>query len=309
MPALALLCIALAWSNNPYEWTNARILAPFLISTVLLAAFGFYEGKLKADGVLNHRLMKHRNFPLSVGIIFAEGATFVACNQYYPFQTGVFTGSDKLISALHLAVPQATALVLTVIAGAYSTRTKKIHYAMVLGTITLCVFNIMMCTVTLSTPAVSFWWYGLFAGAGNGIVAPLIFVAAQISTPPDLIALASGLLIAARSLGATVVLAIATAVLNNQLTHAPAMVAAAVSPLGLPESSLGHFLEALNARDDEMMSQVPGVTGDIVEAGIHALKACYAIGFRNIWIVATAFCVLATVGKHRDVKDVRRSAD
>lgn len=293
---LILFCVALAWTKNPYQWTNVRILAPFLISMMLLAAFGLYEGKFKFDGILDHRLFQHRNFPLAVGIVFSEGATFIAANQYYPYQTGVFTGADQQLAAMHLVVPQASALVMALITGAYSSRVKKIHWPIFFGMSVLCVFNILMCTVTLSTPAVSFWWYGVFAGGGTGIVAPLIFVAAQISTPPELIALASALMIAARSLGGAVVLAITNAILHDQLDHIPTKVAAAVLPLGLPDSSLAPLIGALSAKDYEALAKIPGATQAIVDAGAHALLRCFQTGFRNIWIVATVFAVVATIG-------------
>ena len=49
-PGLAIFCIALAWSQNPYQWKDAHILAPFLIGATMIITFGFYEWRIKKDG-------------------------------------------------------------------------------------------------------------------------------------------------------------------------------------------------------------------------------------------------------------------
>ncbi|EMT68898.1 hypothetical protein FOC4_g10004993 [Fusarium odoratissimum] len=88
-PALVLFCIALSWSQNPYSWDSANILAPFIISIVALIIFIVYEWRFKKDGMLHHELWRHRNFAISLFIIFVEEACFFIKEQESEFDASI----------------------------------------------------------------------------------------------------------------------------------------------------------------------------------------------------------------------------
>lgn len=64
----------------------------------------------------------------------------------------------------------------------------------------------MTSATTGSTTAV--WIYPIFLGVGLGMSLTCLITIAQLSTPPALIAITSGLIISVRSLGASIGLAI-----------------------------------------------------------------------------------------------------
>jgi hypothetical protein len=135
--------------------------------------------------------------------------------------------------------------------------------------------------------------------SGIGFGAPLVIILAgvQLSTPHSLMATATAVAVSSRAIFATVFTAIYSAILNNRL---PGKVAASV-PLvllsaGLPPGSIAAFMQALNAQDPAAFASVPGVTPAIIDAGVSAFKQAFADTIRLIYIVAAAFCALATVG-------------
>lgn len=73
-------------------------------------------------------------------------------------------------------------------------------------------------------------------------------------------------------------------------------IAAAVLPLGLPESSLPDFITALNNQNTAALGKIPGVTGQIIGAGVGGLREAYTLGFRFIWVAGACFTVAAVVG-------------
>lgn len=73
-------------------------------------------------------------------------------------------------------------------------------------------------------------------------------------------------------------------------------IAAAVLPLGLPQTSLPQFIGLLAAQDTAGMAQVEGVTVDIIQAGAGALLKTYSLGFRFVWIAAGSITVAAAIG-------------
>lgn len=297
-PGVVLFEVSLSWSQNPYPWDSAHVLAPLLIGISLLIAFVIYEWKFKTDGMLNHALWTSRNLGLSMGIIFVEGFVFFAGNQYLGYQASIFNGYDPLLSGLHFSVLLAISLFLALLIGAYSSKMKSLRWPITVGFGLVLIFTIMMSTANPNTPPSALWCYPLLAGSGFGFVVPLIMVAGQLTTPWHLISLTSGLLIATRSLGGAVALAVSKPALNSALsTHLGPSVAAAALPLGLPESSLGMLIGALTARDNNLLAHVPGLTDEIRQAAWRAVQESFSIGFRNIWLVNVAAAALAVLGK------------
>lgn len=74
-------------------------------------------------------------------------------------------------------------------------------------------------------------------------------------------------------------------------------IAGAVLPLGLPASSLPAFIGDLAANNQTALTTVPGVTGQIIGAGVGGLFEAYSIGFRFVWVAAGTFMLLAAICK------------
>lgn len=298
IPGLVLFCVGLAWYKNPYQFSNSRVLGTFIVGVLLAFAFVVYEWRFKKDGVLHHDLFKHRNFAIALWCVFVEGLAFFAANSYYVFEVSVFTGDDILISALHFGLISVVANVFSLVSGIWSAKKKVVRMPVLVGFVFFLLFFVVLVTTTPQSPKNVFWGYPVLAGIGIGILLPTIIVAAQLSTPPALISMASGIVIAIRSLGAAVGIAINNAIYNDALAKniAP-KIAAAVLPLGLPQSSLATLISAVVASDPTALQQVPGATSQIIAAAQGALVEAFGVGFRNAWIAAACFTVVAVVGK------------
>jgi hypothetical protein len=75
------------------------------------------------------------------------------------------------------------------------------------------------------------------------------------------------------------------------------MIAEAVLPLGLPQSSLPEFIGDLANNNFTALTAVPGVTPQIIGAGVGGLFDAYALAFRYVWIAAGCFTVAAVICK------------
>jgi hypothetical protein len=264
-----------------------------------MIAFFVYEWKFKKDGILHHGLFKQgRNFPIALTVIFAEGLTFFAANAYYAFEVSIFTGEDLLIAGLHYAVTFGGALIFAFLAGFYSVKRKAVRLPIFVGFALILIFNICMATSDPSAKDSSLWGFAVILGAGIGIILPTIMVAAQLCTPPDLIAETSALVLSTRALGGTIGLAINNALFNSTLAvQIPKKIAAAVIPLGLPPTSIGALIEALTTQNSALLAKIPKITPKIIGAAANALLQAYSLGFRYCWIAAGCFCFVAVVGK------------
>ncbi|KAG7406212.1 Trichothecene efflux pump TRI12 [Fusarium oxysporum f. sp. rapae] len=295
-PALVLFCIALSWSQNPYSWDSANILAPFIISIVALIIFIVYEWRFKKDGMLHHELWRHRNFAISLFVIFVEGIAFFAANSYFVFQISLVYDVSFLSGSVNFAILFIAAGVFSPVFGLWSSKRKTLRPPLVLGAICLLAFFILLATSKIDTPRYAFWIYPILPGIALPSIVPLSMVSAQFATTPELIALTSALMTSIRSLGGSIGLAINNAVLHNALDkELPKKIAEAALPLGLPASSLPALIQGLASQNKQAVAAVPGLTPEIAQAAVVGMKKAYLIAFRNAWIVSASFCALLLI--------------
>ncbi|KAK5444263.1 hypothetical protein LTS15_010378 [Exophiala xenobiotica] len=72
VPGLVLFCVGLSYHKNPYQFSNARVLGPFIVGIGLSVAFFIYEWRFTKHGVLAHGFFKHRNYALALLNAFVE---------------------------------------------------------------------------------------------------------------------------------------------------------------------------------------------------------------------------------------------
>lgn len=300
-PGLTLWCIGLSWAGNPYSWKNVRVLVPLLLGLALALGFILYEVLFKKDGMLHHALFRNRNFSLALAAICAEGFIFFSCNNYFPFEVGVFQHSNTLDVGLHWVVSFGVSIVVAIAMSIYAARLKILRVPLVLGFLHFLVFIILMITTNHRTSGSALWGYPAILGAGFGMVLPNILSASQLSTPPEHIALATGLMVASRGVGGVIAVPVDNAIFQGAMSKLGSRIAAATIPLGLPTSSLGSLIEALVAGDTEALKSIEGATQEILVAGQSALFGVYELGFRNVWICAACVTAVTLLSKFAEV--------
>ncbi|WAO91432.1 MFS domain-containing protein [Fusarium falciforme] len=286
-PGLTLFSIALSWSKNPYPWSDAHIIAPFVLGMVLIIGFILYEWLVKKDGIFNHAVFTHRNIVISLLAVWIDGVSFYTANTYFAQQFGMFTGNDMLISGIAFGMFFIVGGLATIIFGWASTKYRIVRMPGILCLALIVLFNVLMATTTPSTPEANYWGYAVFAGLGLGGTIPTFMVAAQLTTPPELISLVSGLVSVARPIGGVVGLAINNAIFHDSLsTELRKKISAAVIPLGFSASYMDALISAVTGGDDGALSEISGVTPDIIAAAQGGQMKAYGIAFRNCWIAA-----------------------
>lgn len=188
-------------------------------------------------------------------------------------------------------------VVATTLVGLYCAWTKTIRPALTMGFVAFAVFSATMASLDPSTrwSAVGF---APFFGIGLGTALNTLVTVAQLSTPPELISITSGLMIGTRSVGGTIALAIYAAIFSDTLDdQIPKKVRAETVPLGFDPQYLGELLGGLTSENSTLLASIPGVTPTILEAAEYGVKKAYTLAFRYCWITAASFAAAAVVGK------------
>ncbi|KAH6652979.1 major facilitator superfamily domain-containing protein [Truncatella angustata] len=294
---LVLFSVGLSYSQNPYQWNDPHVSATFAVGLVLFLCLIGYETYIKKDGMFHHGLFTgNRNFAISVLTVSCEGIAYFAANNYLIFQIGTLYESDALIVATRYCIMLISASLGALAAGWYCAAYKRVRWIAVAAFVIFLIFFICMATSnTGSSNAV--WFYPVLLGVGLGMTLTTLVTAAQLSTPPELIAEASGLMLSARSLGGTIAIAIYNALFNNEIAHMGENIASAAISDGLSSEYVEDFVTVLSAqsKNQTALLAIPGVTPQIVEAGTQALLDTYVQAFRHVYIAAACFVAVAAI--------------
>ncbi|KEF56703.1 uncharacterized protein A1O9_06892 [Exophiala aquamarina CBS 119918] len=160
-PSLALFCIALAWAENPWPWSNYWVHTPLIICFVAMGLFMLYEWKGRKDGIFHHGIVRNRNFALSAIGIWVEGFTFFTINVYLGYEFRLFTGADTLVSNIPTVITFVGCLSFSLLFGAYSSKMKSLRAPIFMAFVLLLIFNILMIAVTARTSRSAIMGYSL----------------------------------------------------------------------------------------------------------------------------------------------------
>ncbi|KIW36916.1 uncharacterized protein PV06_10820 [Exophiala oligosperma] len=267
--------LALCWSSNPYSWKNAHVLAPLIIGLCSMVILTLYAVFYRKDGIFHHGLFKRRNFWVSELCFLGEGVAFIAANMYLGQQLELMYGASSWEVALVFGVAWWTWAASAPLCGWFIVKTQRAKVVIVVALASFTLYFALMAATNLSTRA-NIWGYNVFL------------------VSPELIAPATGLIVATRTFGACMGINIFSAILNSAVSRklVPS-VSRAAEAAGLPASSLEPFISALNGNHPDALASVPGVTDQVIQAATTASRKVYNLGFRNGYAAAAAFTTFA----------------
>ncbi|KAL1847651.1 hypothetical protein Daus18300_013884 [Diaporthe australafricana] len=227
----------------------------------------------------------HVSAPFAIGLALA----IALCVYEYKFKT-----DDTLIVGLNFGIVFLTYIPASLAVGLYCTKTKKVRWITVCAFLIFVIFFACMSTTNVHTRN-EVWGFPVLMGTGLSMTLIALVAAGQLSVPPDLIAVASGIMISMRSLGGTIGIAIYNAVFISETNHIPDNVASAALKAGLPSDSLGEFVANIVAQNQTALAAVAGATPAIISAGADAALDTYAAAFRLVWLSAIPFLCIAAI--------------
>lgn len=301
VPGLVLFGFALTSSTGIYPWSSSKIIGPLVVGPVLLIAFVLYEWLMKKDGMLHHAVFTcGRNFPLVFGLFFVEGLLFFATNSFFSYEVAAVYGKGLFTAGAYYAFGFAVLILTTQITGVYCSKTKTIRGPLVVAYLSFGIFCSLVAAARTSYSSEHFLGYVIFFGIGIGISLNALTATAQLSTPKELISIATGLVIGVRSVGGLVGLSIFSAIFSStQSDQISAKVGAVVSeyPNFDPENT-GILLASLFSGNLTLVKDIepPVPTSLIANAG-EAIREANLLSFRNVWIAAATLCAVAAIGK------------
>ena len=293
---LVLSCVGLSWAENPYTWSDPHVLGTFIIGIIFCALLVTYEWKFTRTGMFHHSLFERGpNFAIALGTVFVEGMLFFCTNNYFAYQVSTMYETNRLIISIRYSITFILFAVFAVTAGAYCSHFKIVRIPTVAAFSAFVIFFTLMATST-PTSSTQVWAYPAFLGFGLGVCLCTLVTAAQLCTPPDLISLASGLMIGVRSFGGSIGLAIYNAIFATTISHElPPSISNALVPLGFPAGEIPQLKAALMRHNAKAVEAIPGITPEIAQIAEKVFKDAHMVAFRWVWVSAGSFAFVALI--------------
>jgi hypothetical protein len=242
--------------------------ATFATGAAFVFALVAYETLYKKDGLFHHGpFLPNRNFSIACSSVVFEGVAFFGITAYFSFEVATFYERDAMLVVVCFSLLFITAASTMLLAGWYTAHDRRVRWITVAAYAVLAAFFIGMATAGRGSDR-AVWGYAVLPGMPFGVISTTLITIAQLSTPPALISIASGIFIAVRFFGSTVGLAVRyNAVLNDVMADVGRVAAEVVVPQGLAEERVTSLVVALTKHNATALESIPGITPEIIASG------------------------------------------
>jgi MFS family permease len=293
------LLLALSWVGEGYAWDDGWVIAMFILSAVLLAAFIPIELRA-AEPVIPLSLFRNRVFASASALMFLVGIGMFGIILYTPlFVQGVLgqtaTGSGTVLTPLVFSMTAVG-----VVGGQIIARVKRVKPFMLFGTVVMTCGVYFLTTLDVNSSTGTVALFLVVTGLGLGLIMPTATLAVQSTVDKKMLGVATSSTQFVRAVGSTV----GTAVIGSLVTSGYANDLAANAPPQAPTqlvSALENPQALVSDEARQALSQTasafPGgqqVVDEVIQVAREALSGSIHTGF-VFTLFAVGLAILAAL--------------
>lgn len=266
--------LAIQWGGSKYPWKDGRIIALFVLSGVLVTAFGFIEARMGDDALVPVHIVNRRSILASAFFVTCLGGVMYTYVYFFPIWFQAIKGVSAWRSGVMLIPFLLGVIFMSIIAGVGVTMVG--YYAPpMIGTSIIMSIGAGLST-TLAVNSGHAKWIGYQAllglGIGMGLQQPLICI--QTVLPINDVPIGTGVIMFMQTFGGAIFLAVSNSVflsqLTNGLSHVSGISASTVTNSGA--TNLAQFGPAVKAVYNKALTQTW-----YVAVALSALSLCGAV--------------------------------
>ncbi|KAH8730333.1 major facilitator superfamily domain-containing protein [Phaeosphaeriaceae sp. PMI808] len=217
VPSIVCILLAIQWGGAKYPWANGRIIALFIIGTLLLIGFIFIESKQGDRAIVPPSVVKRRTIWACSLFAFPLFGSFLVICYFLPLWFQAIKGDTATESGIHNLPSILGATIFSVVAGGMVFGLGYYTWACIVGSILAAVGSGLLSTLQVDSGSSKWIGYQIIYGAGIGFGLNQPLIAAQTALPPFQIAEGTAVIIFMQTFGGTVFIAVAQNVFNNKL--------------------------------------------------------------------------------------------
>lgn len=199
---VGLFMTGLSMGGNTFPWSNGTVIGLLCAGTAVVGVLAVHQIFFNKHGILDHDIWT-RNFCVGSFGCFVEGVVFFGLLLFFQLETETLWEDRPFYVNLRLLLFFTTSAVVAPFVGWYTRLTRDLKYPLMAGWTLVTVGFIVLATCDANSSKTSLG--GLFLiGVGFSTPLALLFAVSQLATPPHLLGLTTGQLIAARGVGQAV---------------------------------------------------------------------------------------------------------
>ncbi|KAJ8097204.1 major facilitator superfamily domain-containing protein [Lipomyces tetrasporus] len=278
VPAVVCLLLALQWGGTRYAWSNARIIALFVVFGVLIIIFLGVQIRKGDYATVPPRIVRQRSMAFSTAFAFLLGASFFIFVYYIPLWFQAIKGVSATKSGI-MSIPMVLSLVVfSLLVGGAVTIFGYYVPMFYLSAVLSSVGAGLLTTFNTTTGHSKWIGYQVIYGAGIGAGMQMPLIAAQTVLNLDDVPVGTSLIVFAQTLGGALFVSVAQNVFSNRLVQGVIEAAPGLDPTLVSNTGATNLKTMI---PPQYLSQV---------------QIAYSQALTETWYVSVAMSALSIIG-------------
>ncbi|KAJ5166138.1 uncharacterized protein N7482_004919 [Penicillium canariense] len=217
LPAIICLLLALQWGGTKYPWSDARIIALFVVFGVLIIVFIGLQWWGQERATVPPRLIKNRNVWGSAWYALAIGAAYFVLTYYLPIWFQAIKGATAVKSGIMNLPTIISVVVVSILAGGLVTACGYYTPFMIASSIIMTIGAGLLSTLEVDSGHPKWIGYQALFGIGLGLGMQQPMIVAQTALSAGDVPSGTAIVMFAQTLGGSIFISVAQNVFQNQL--------------------------------------------------------------------------------------------
>jgi EmrB/QacA subfamily drug resistance transporter len=210
------LLLGLVWGGRDYAWVSPQVVGAIVAAVALLALFGLWERRVP-EPILPFDLLRNRTVAASVACMAFVGMAMFGTISYVPLFVQGVIGTSATSSGVVLTPLLLGAVITSFISGQIVSRTGRYRPNTLIGPIVLGLGELLLWRMTVNATNGEAARNMVIAGVGLGMMMQIFVLSVQNSVSRAAMGTATALTQFARSIGATLGVALMGVIVNQGL--------------------------------------------------------------------------------------------
>jgi EmrB/QacA subfamily drug resistance transporter len=221
--AIVLLVLGTTWGGKDYPWSSHQVIITLCCSIFSLGAFCYIELKVATEPILPPKMFTH-NVIICFIITIVYGLNDFTVIYYLPVYYQTLKGRPPSESGYQLAPFLVVTSISAIATGFIFGKLKTFTIPLRMGTVAMALGSGLLCLISPTLPDWCIILFPIILSLGIGLCMQMAVVGAQASAEPEYNAILASFFNFAYTMGATVGLSIAGAIVNNVLSNFPELI-------------------------------------------------------------------------------------
>ncbi|KAJ5249280.1 hypothetical protein N7468_000731 [Penicillium chermesinum] len=230
LPATVCLLLALQWGGTTYPWSNARIIALFVLAGVLIIVFVIVQLKLPENAMVPPRIIRISLFAYSSLFMIVFSGAYFTLLYYLPIWFQAIKGASAVNSGIMCLPMMLSMVIFSFITGGGVTATGKHLPFFILATVLSTIGAGLITTFETDTGHPKWIGYQVLVGAGIGLGVQLPVITAQAVLPAPDIPVGTAIMTFCQTFSGAIFVAVSQALFTNKLRSGILNTVPGVSP-------------------------------------------------------------------------------